>query len=129
MPRPEFRYDTKAMTGRRKEPGRWKRRLPLLLAIGLVSTGLIISLFRDMGVVGTWRLRSTERQLQSEVEMLRQENARLKREVDDLRSNPAIIEEEARKLGLIKDREKVIVVPRRQDAPTQPSTKSGPVRP
>jgi cell division protein FtsB len=112
-----------------KDPERGKRRLPVFLAIGLVAAGLFISLFRDMGVVGTWRLRSTEQQLRSEVEMLRQENARLKREVDDLRSNPAVIEEEARKLGLIKDREKVIVVPRRQDAPAQPSTKSGPARP
>src|SRR5512139_2492495 len=117
------------MTEAPKDPERWRRRLPVFLVAGLICAGLIISLFRDMGVVGTWRLRSTERQLQSEVEMLRQENARLKREVDDLRSNPAAIEEEARKLGLIKDREKVIVVPRRQDAPTQPSTKSGPVRP
>src|SRR5512139_2093111 len=113
------------MTERRKDPGRWRRRLPLLLALGLVSVGLIISLFRDMGVVGTWRLQSTERQLRAEVEKLREENDRLKREVDGLRSNPAIIEEEARKLGLIKEREKVIVVPRRQDAPAQPSAKPG----
>ena len=113
----------------RKGPDRRKSRLPAYIAAALVAAGLIISLFRDMGVVGTWRLRSTERQLQSEVETLRQENARLKREVDALRSNPAFIEEEARKLGLIKEREKVIVVPRRQDAPAQPSTKSGPVRP
>ncbi len=115
--------------GGRKHPERWKRRIPLFMAIGLVGAGLFISLFRDMGIVGTWRLRSTERQLRSEVEMLRQENARLKREVDDLRSNPAVIEEEARKLGLIKEREKVIVVPRPPDPPAQPPTKSGPVRP
>jgi cell division protein FtsB len=113
----------------RKETERWKRRLPVFLVAGLICAGLFISLFRDMGIVGTWRLRSTERQLQSEVENLRQENARLKREVDDLRSNPAVIEEEARKLGLIKEREKVIVVPRRQDAPAQPSAKPGTRRP
>src|SRR5512139_3862432 len=117
------------MTESRKDNGRWKRRFPLLLVAGLVAAGLFISLFRDMGIVGSWRLLAKERQLQAEVEELRLENARLKREVDNLRSNPAVIEEEARKLGLIKDREKVIVVPRRQDAPTQPSTKSGPVRP
>ncbi|HEX9190785.1 MAG TPA: septum formation initiator family protein [Candidatus Deferrimicrobiaceae bacterium] len=117
------------MTETRKNPERWKRRLPILIVAGLVAAGLLISLFRDMGVVGTWRLRGKERQLQSELEELRQENARLKREVDDLRSNPAAIEEEARKLGLIKDREKVIVVPRRQDAPAQPSAKSGKGRP
>jgi cell division protein FtsB len=117
------------MAESRKKTERGRRRLPIYLALGLVMAGVIISLFRDMGVVGTWRLRSTERQLRSEVEMLRKENARLKQEVDDLRSNPAIIEEEARKLGLIKDKEKVIVVPRRQDAPPQPPPKPGPVRP
>jgi len=111
------------------DPARWKRRLPVLIVAGLVAAGLLISLFRDMGFVDTWRLRSKERQLLSEVEKLRQENARLKQEMDDLRSNPAVIEEEARKLGLIKDREKVIVVPRRQDAPAQPSAKSGTARP
>jgi len=117
------------MTETRKDTERWKRRLPILLAAGLVAAGLLISLFRDMGLVDTWRLRSKERQLMSEVEQLREENSRLKREMDDLRSNPAVIEEEARKLGLIKDREKVIVVPRRQDAPAQPSSKSGTGRP
>jgi len=106
-----------------KSPTRWKRRLPLLVAVGLVLAGLFISLFRDMGIVGTWRLRGTEKQLRSEVERLRQENARLKREVDGLRSNPAVIEEEARKLGLIKEQEKVIVVPQRQDAQPHPQGK------
>jgi len=117
------------MTMPAKTPARWKRRLPLLLAVGLVLAGLFISLFRDMGIVGTWRLRSTEKQLRTEVETLRQENARLKREVDNLRSNPAVIEEEARKLGLIKEKEKVIVVPQRQDAPSQPPAKPVQSRP
>jgi cell division protein FtsB len=116
-------------TTAKSSPARWKRRLPLLLAIGLVLAGLFISLFRDMGIVGTWRLRSTEKQLRSEVEALRSENARLKREVDDLRSNPAIIEEEARKLGLIKEKEKVIVVPPRQDVPPQPPAQPAKRRP
>jgi len=117
------------MAGTGKDATRWKRRIPLLLVAALVVTGLFISLFRDMGIVGTWRLRGTERQLRSEVEKLRQENARLKRQVDDLRSNPATIEEEARKQGMIKKEEIVIVVPQRQDAPTQPPPKPGPRRP
>jgi cell division protein FtsB len=117
------------MKDARTNPDRWKRRLPVLVAVGLVAAALLISLFRDMGVIGTLHLRGTEEQLRSEVETLRRENARLKREVDDLRSNPTVIEEEARKLGLIQEREKVIVVPQKQDAPARPPATPGKVRP
>jgi cell division protein FtsB len=114
----------------RKPPddsGRWKRRLPLLIAAALVITAVFISLFRDMGVVGIWKLRNTEKQLRSEVERLRKENTELKEQVEGLRSNPSVIEDEARRIGLIKEKEKVIVVPRRPDttpqAPAHPGAK------
>lgn len=113
-----------------KDPNRKKRRLPLFIAAGLVIVAVFISLFRDMGVVDSWRLRRTERQLRGEVEKLRQENALLKRTVEDLRSNPAVIEQEARRLGLIKEGENVIVVPQRQDTrPQAPAPKPGAKRP
>jgi cell division protein FtsB len=108
-----------------RDPNRKKRRLPLLIAGALVIAAVFISLFRDMGIVDSWRLRNTERQLRSEVEKLRQENALLKRTVEDLRGNPAVIEQEARRLGLIKEGEDVIVVPKRQDARPQTSPKPG----
>jgi len=107
-----------------RDPSRKKRRLPLYIAAALVMAAVFISLFRDMGVVDSWRLRKTERQLRGEVEKLRQENALLKRTVEDLRGNPAVIEQEARRLGLIKEGENVIVVPQPQEprpqAPPQP---------
>lgn len=106
-----------------RDPNRKKRRLPLLIAGALVIAAVFISLFRDMGIVDSWKLRNTERQLRIEVEKLRQENALLKRTVEDLRGNPAVIEQEARRLGLIKEGEEVIVVPKRQDAPPQASPK------
>jgi cell division protein FtsB len=112
-----------------RDPNRNKRRLPLFIAAALVLAAVFISLFRDMGVVDSWRLRKTERQLRSEVEKLRQENALLKRTVEDLRGNPAIIEQEARRLGLIKEGESVIVVPPRQDARPQVPPKTGTNRP
>ena len=113
-----------------RDPNRKKRRLPLLIAAALVVAAVFISLFRDMGVVDHWRLRRTERQLRGEVEKLRQENALLKRTVEDLRGNPAVIEQEARRLGLIKEEENVIVVPPRQDArPPAPAPKPGANRP
>jgi len=108
-----------------RDPNRNKRRLPLFIAAALVLAAVFISLFRDMGVVDSWRLRKTERQLRSEVEKLRQENALLKRAVEDLRGNPAVIEQEARRLGLIKEGENVIVVPQRQEPRPQAPPKSG----
>lgn len=102
-----------------RDPNRKKRRLPLFIAAALVLAAVFISLFRDMGIVDTWRLRNTERQLREEVEKLRQENALLKHTVEDLRGNPAVIEQEARRLGLIKEGENVIVVPKRPEAGPQ----------
>jgi cell division protein FtsB len=112
-----------------RDPNRKKHRLPLLIVAALVVTVVFISLFRDMGVVDSWRLRRTERQLRGEVEKLRQENALLKRTVEDLRGNPAVIEQEARRLGLIKEGEEVIVVPQRQEARPQAPSKPGAKRP
>jgi cell division protein FtsB len=112
-----------------RDPNRKKRRLPLFIAAALVIAAVIISLFRDMGVVDSWRLRKTERQLRGEVEKLRQENAQLKRTVEDLRGNPAVIEQEARRLGLIKEGENVIVVPQRQEPRPQAPSKPGAKRP
>ena len=112
-----------------RDPNRKKRRLPLLIAATLVIAVVFISLFRDMGVVDTWRLRKTERQLRVEVDKLRQENALLKRTVEDLRGNPSVIEQEARRLGLIKQGENVIVVPSREDSRPQAPPKPGQKRP
>ncbi len=134
-----FRYDVPWVMGRKKgisditiplrDPDRKKRRLPLFIAAALVIAAVSISLFRDMGIVDSWRLRKTERQLRGEVETLRQENALLKRTVEDLRGNPAVIEQEARRLGLIKEGENVIVVPPRQEPRPQAPSKPGANRP
>ena len=112
-----------------RDPNRKKRRIPLLIAAGLVVAAVFISLFRDMGIVDSWKLRKTERQLRSEVDQLRRENALLKQTVEGLRGNPAVIEQEARRLGLIKEGENVIVVPSRKDACPQPAQRPGANRP
>ena len=99
-----------------KETTGSKMRLPLLIAAALVLIAIFISLFRDMGVIGLLKLRNTEKQLRAEVETLRKENTDLKSQVEGLRSNPAVIEDEARRIGLMKEKEKVIVVPPRRDS-------------
>ena len=137
--RGDFRYDVPWIMGRKtktsdmtiplRDPNRKMRRLPLFIAAALVIAAVFITLFRDMGIVDSWRLHKTERQLRVEVEALRQENAQLKRTVEDLRGNPAVIEQEARRLGLIKEGENVIVVPPRPDARPQLPPKPGASRP
>ena len=113
------------------EPGsRWKPRLPYLIAGGIAVLLLLFSLFREMGVVGTWKLYKTHKQVVEENTKLREENRRLQQEVEKLRTNASYIEEIARKeLGLIGEKENVIVLDRKKDAPPSPPPKKGTGRP
>ncbi|MBI5420423.1 MAG: septum formation initiator family protein [Deltaproteobacteria bacterium] len=97
-------------------PSWWKPRLPLLIACAFAVVALLFSLFRDMGIVGTLKLYKTQQQVLEDNARLREENARLQQEVRKLRTNPSYIEEIARKeLGLIRDKENVIVLDRKKD--------------
>ena len=98
------------------DPSRNRGRLLFFIGVAVVLVAVLVSLFRDMGVVSLMKLRNTEQQLRAEVELLRQENAELKNQVEGLRNNPAVIEDEARRIGLVRDKEKVIVVPPSQDS-------------
>jgi cell division protein FtsB len=113
------------------EPGsRWKPKLPLLVAGGIVVLLLLFSLFREMGIIGTWKLYRTHKQVLEENVKLRDENRRLQEEVEKLRTNPSYIEEIARKeLGLIGEKENVIVLDRKKDVPVSPPARKGSGRP
>jgi cell division protein FtsL len=109
---------------------RWKPRIPYLVAGGIVALLLLFSLFREMGVVGTWKLYRTNNQIVEENAKLREENRRLQQEVEKLRTNAAYIEEIARKeLGLMGDKENVIVLDQKKDAAASPPAKKGTGRP
>lgn len=109
---------------------RLRRRLPLLIAGGVALFLLLFSLFREMGVVGTWKLYRTREQVMEENARLRDENRRLHQEVEQLKTNPSYIEEIARKeLGLIGEKENVIVLDRKKDGPAVPPPRKGPGRP
>jgi cell division protein FtsB len=113
------------------EPGsRWKPRLPLLVAAGIAVFLLLFSLFREIGIVGTWKLYRTHKQVLEENAKLRDDNRRLQEEVEKLRTNPSYIEEIARKeLGLIGEKENVIVLDRKKDASASPPARKGSGRP
>ncbi|MBF8257778.1 MAG: Cell division protein FtsB [Actinobacteria bacterium] len=102
----------------------WKKRLPLLITCGIAVILLLVSLFREMGIVGTLRLYRTQAQVLEENTKLREENRRLQQEVEKLRTNASYIEEIARKeLGLIGDKENVIVLEHKKDVSSAPPAK------
>jgi cell division protein FtsB len=91
---------------------------------------VVITLVRDQGVIGTWRLSRTEKQLLAENEKLRQETVRLQNEVHKLRTSWDIIEKRAREMGLIYPGEVVIDTRGDNNALSgQPKGKGGPGRP
>ncbi len=102
-----------------------KRRWPVLLVGGMVLVALLVTLFGEVGILGTVNLYRKERQLMAENARLREENEKLRQEVEKLRSNPAYIEEIARReLGLMDKREIVIPLDRKQN-PAPPSASRG----
>ena len=109
------------------EPSRNRGGLLFFIGAAVLLVAVLALLFRDEGVVSFMKLRNTEQQLRAEVELLRQENAELKNQVEGLRNNPAVIEGEARRIGLVRDKEKVIVV-QPKDSRNPPRTRNTPPR-
>ena len=86
----------------------WIKRL--LVAAGiLLGLGFLWSLIvGEMGVVKYYRMSAHARLLRSEIEHMKKDNARLSREVEALRTDPAFIERMARdKIGLARPGEVV----------------------
>lgn len=98
-----------------------KKKLPLLFAAILLVVAVFYLLFGEVGIVNTYKIRQTQKHLETENERLRREITDLRKEVADLRSNPSAIEEIARKeLGLIGKKENVIVLERNKNADIPP---------
>ena len=67
--------------------------------------------------------RAEDRQLRREIDDLEQENARLRRHVERLRSDPEAIEHEAReKLHYAKPNEVIVALPVKPQGTTQPAS-------
>lgn len=93
------------------------RRKILLGAIIILLFVLILStFFGKKGLLQIREARRLQRELQAEMVRLKLEKERLEKEVKELRHDPLMVEEEARKkLWLIKPEEKVLVLPRSKD--------------
>ncbi len=92
------------------------RKKAFRLGIGLLFLVMIMtSVFGKKGVmrIHDERLRLTE--LNAELADLRARKLRLEAEIKQLANNPKAVEKEARRLGLIKPGEKVIMLPKAPD--------------
>lgn len=106
------------MEGRERRTG---KSISLLLAAGILGATLLYLIFGEVGIVNTYKIRETQKQLVEENDRMRQEIADLRKQVEALRSNPSAIEEIARKeLGLIGKKENVIVLERNKNADIPP---------
>ena len=76
-----------------------RRKLIIYCAVSLLLLGYIV--FREGGIWGTWCLSRTQARIESDNRRLREENALMKRDVEDLKSNRSRIEMEAHKLGYV----------------------------
>jgi len=81
---------------------RWKS---LLIAAGvvLVLYFLVTRVLGEMGVVKYYRMKAQYSSLTKEIAKLKQDNVRLRKDVDSLKNDPAYLERVARdKLGLAR---------------------------
>ena len=99
----------------RSDPGARMRVWVLGTVIALVALG-VGSVFGDRGILSMLGEREKVEALQTELDALRAENARLSAEITDLRTNPRAIERLAREeLGLARADETVFLI--RETAP------------
>ncbi|MGH7375833.1 MAG: FtsB family cell division protein [Candidatus Methylomirabilales bacterium] len=94
--------------------GGGRRRRLLLLAGGLILGLLLVSLSGDGSLIRIYGLSRQRADLLQDIERLKEENARLRREVEAFRQDETRLEEIARrKLGLVRPGEVVyrFVVP------------------
>jgi cell division protein FtsB len=89
-----------------------KRRIRVLLQLAslLVGSYLLFSLlFGNLGLLRYYKMHQLYNQTQQEVEALEREHARLRQEVEDLKTDPQTIERIAReRLGMAREGEIVI---------------------
>ena len=93
-----------------------RRQQRLRYVLLFVSAALMVNaLVGDNGVLATMKAGQQYKRLQRDLYALREENQRLKVNMERLKSDPTAIEEEARKnLGLIRPGETLVIV---KDAP------------
>ncbi|MBI5379673.1 MAG: septum formation initiator family protein [Nitrospirae bacterium] len=103
------------LTRQEREQRRRRFRVLLQLAGLLVGSYLLLSLlFGNLGLLRYYKMHQLYYQTQQEVEALEREHARLRQEVEDLKTDPQTIERIAReRLGMAREGEIVFQFPHR----------------
>lgn len=107
---------------RRGEEDSWQKRHLARLLFSLLTAILIANaLIGDRGLPATLRIRKEHQELGTAIAALRAANERLRLEADRLRSDPAAIEEMARRnLGLVRPGEQLFIVTERRPVAAEP---------
>ncbi len=101
------------MSPPRRRARRWPRKILAWAALLFAGTTLIRALVGDRGLVAVWQHRGEVGAVERELEVLREQNENLRRDIRSLRSDPRAIEPIAREdLGYARPGEVVILFPR-----------------
>ncbi len=93
-----------------------KRKILLGGVVILLVVLILSTLFGKKGLLQIREARHLQKELLVKMEKLKQEKEKLEKEVEQLRNNPAMVEEEARKrLWLTKPEEKILILPKSKD--------------
>ena len=96
-------------TGRASSRPR-RRRVAESVLVGLGFVVLLDAFFGERGLIEMIRGREEHEALVRSVAAIKQQNDQMREEIRRLTDDPAAIEDEARKLGLIKPGEKVFII-------------------
>lgn len=100
-PEPAEEQDPLELHRKRPRPG-------LFLLVCFLGLLLLLSLFGDRSLLQLYEMGRVKAHLEREIEALKQENARLRQEVEAMRRHPSQSEEVARRdLGLVRPGETV----------------------
>ena len=96
-----------------------RRKLATAAVLALVILFGFHVIFGANGMVVYVNKRAELRKLEGETQKLEQENQQLTRDVDDLKTSPKAIENEARKQGYAKPGEIIYQMPQKPQPPAQ----------
>ena len=84
-----------------------KRRRTVFFTCGILIVGYLFLrlILSDSGLLKYLKLRSMKNDLRAETENIIRQNEEAKKRIEEIKKNPALLEEEARRQGLVRDGE------------------------